>query len=42
MLSDLKRLGEQLGVADRICWLGNVDEPKALLQASDISSWPRW
>lgn len=36
MLSDLKRLGEQLGVADRICWLGNVAEPKALLQASDI------
>jgi glycosyltransferase involved in cell wall biosynthesis len=36
MLPNLKTLGEQLGVADRICWLGNVAEPKALLQASDI------
>lgn len=36
MLPGLKQLGEQLGVADRICWLGNVAEPKALLQASDI------
>jgi L-malate glycosyltransferase len=36
MLGDLKTLGERLGVADRICWLGNVAEPKTLLQASDV------
>jgi glycosyltransferase involved in cell wall biosynthesis len=36
MLGDLKALTEQLGVADRICWLGNVAEPKTLLQASDV------
>lgn len=36
MLPELQALGEQLGVADRICWLGNVAEPKTLLQASDI------
>lgn len=36
MLDDLKALGEQLGIADRICWLGNVAEPKTLLQASDV------
>jgi len=36
MLPALKTLSEQLGVADRVCWLGNVSEPKTLLQASDI------
>jgi glycosyltransferase involved in cell wall biosynthesis len=36
MLPDLRTLSARLGVADRICWLGNVAEPKALLQASDI------
>jgi glycosyltransferase involved in cell wall biosynthesis len=36
MLPELKTLGERLGVSDRICWLGNVAEPKTLLQASDI------
>jgi glycosyltransferase involved in cell wall biosynthesis len=36
MLPGLKILGERLGVADRICWLGNVADPKALLQASDM------
>ncbi len=36
MLPGLKALGEQLGFGDRICWLGNVAEPKTLLQASDI------
>jgi glycosyltransferase involved in cell wall biosynthesis len=36
MLAGLKGLAEQLGVADRIHWLGNVAEPKTLLQASDI------
>lgn len=36
MLPDLKKLSDQLGVADRIHWLGNVEEPKSLLQASDI------
>ena len=36
MLPELKKLGEDLGVEDRICWLGNVAEPKALLQASDV------
>jgi glycosyltransferase involved in cell wall biosynthesis len=36
MLDDLKALGEQLGIADRICWLGNVAAPKTLLQASAV------
>jgi glycosyltransferase involved in cell wall biosynthesis len=36
MLPDLKGLAERLGVADRVHWLGNVADPKALLQASDI------
>jgi len=36
MLPDLRTLSARLGVADRICWLGNVAEPKPLLQASDI------
>jgi glycosyltransferase involved in cell wall biosynthesis len=36
MLPDLKRLAERLGVAERVHWLGNVADPKTLLQASDI------
>jgi len=36
MLPSLKTLSEQLGIADRVCWLGNVAEPKTLLQASDV------
>jgi len=36
MLPDLKDLGKRLGVDDVIHWLGNVDDPKRLLQASDI------
>jgi glycosyltransferase involved in cell wall biosynthesis len=36
MLPDLKRLSNRLGVDGRIQWLGNVADPKALLQASDI------
>ena len=36
MLAALKELSEQLGVEDRIHWLGNVPDPKSLLQASDI------
>jgi len=36
MLPALKALTQQLGVADRVCWLGNVSEPQSLLQASDI------
>jgi glycosyltransferase involved in cell wall biosynthesis len=36
MLPDLKVLAERLGVADRVHWLGNVSDPKTLLQASDI------
>jgi glycosyltransferase involved in cell wall biosynthesis len=36
MLPELKLLSERLGVANRISWLGNVADPKALLQASDI------
>lgn len=36
MLPDLKGLAERLGVADRVHWLGNVADPKTLLQASDI------
>jgi glycosyltransferase involved in cell wall biosynthesis len=36
MLPSLKTLTEQLGIADRVCWLGNVAEPKTLLQASDV------
>lgn len=36
LLSDLKELTSRLGVTDRIHWLGNVDEPRSLLQASDI------
>jgi glycosyltransferase involved in cell wall biosynthesis len=36
MLPDLKELSRQLGVEDRIHWLGNIPDPKSLLQASDI------
>jgi glycosyltransferase involved in cell wall biosynthesis len=36
MLAELRALSEQLGVSDRIHWLGNVAEPKSLLQASDV------
>ena len=36
MLPDLKALARRLGVADRVHWLGNVSDPKTLLQASDI------
>lgn len=36
MLAGLKSFAERLGVADRIEWLGNVAEPKILLQASDL------
>jgi glycosyltransferase involved in cell wall biosynthesis len=36
MLPDLKALAKRLGVADRVHWLGNVSDPKTLLQASDI------
>jgi glycosyltransferase involved in cell wall biosynthesis len=36
MLPSLKDLTRQLGVEDRIEWLGNVPDPKSLLQASDV------
>jgi glycosyltransferase involved in cell wall biosynthesis len=36
MLPDLKGLTERLGVSERVHWLGNVADPKTLLQASDI------
>jgi glycosyltransferase involved in cell wall biosynthesis len=36
MLPDLKALASRLGVADRVHWLGNVADPRSLLQASDI------
>jgi glycosyltransferase involved in cell wall biosynthesis len=36
MLPELKALAERLGVAHRVHWLGNVSDPKGLLQASDI------
>ena len=36
MLPDLKILAERLGVSDWIHWLGDVADPKSLLQASDI------
>ena len=35
MLPSLRAQSEQLGVTDRIHWLGNVSDPKSLLQASD-------
>lgn len=36
MLHQLEELSEKLGVNDRIHWLGNVADPTALLQASDV------
>jgi len=36
MLAGLKELSKQLGVDERIHWLGNVPDPRSLLQASDI------
>lgn len=36
MLPDLKALAKRLGVEDRVHWLGNVSDPRTLLQASDI------
>lgn len=36
MLSNLKELSKTLDVDDYIHWLGNVPDPKRLLQASDI------
>ncbi len=36
MLPDLKALAKQLAVEDRVHWLGNVSDPRSLLQASDI------
>jgi glycosyltransferase involved in cell wall biosynthesis len=36
LLPSLRELSQTLGVSDRIHWLGNVPDPKSLLQASDI------
>lgn len=36
MLSALKSLAERLEIADRVHWLGNVADPRSLLQASDL------
>ena len=36
MLPDLKELSRRLAVEDYIHWLGNVADPKPLLQASDL------
>jgi glycosyltransferase involved in cell wall biosynthesis len=36
MLADLKELSQKLDVEDYIHWLGNVSDPKSLLQASDM------
>jgi glycosyltransferase involved in cell wall biosynthesis len=36
MLTDLQKLATDLGVADRIHWLGYCADPLSLLQASDI------
>jgi glycosyltransferase involved in cell wall biosynthesis len=36
MLPELKALAKRLGVEDRVHWLGNVSNPRTLLQASDI------
>ncbi len=36
MLPGLQSLGERLGIADRIHWLGYCPDPTSLLQASDI------
>lgn len=36
MLDDLKQLTTQLGIAERVHWLGLVSNPTQLLQASDL------
>jgi glycosyltransferase involved in cell wall biosynthesis len=36
MLPGLKELSRELGVENRIHWLGNVPDPKGLLQGSDV------
>jgi glycosyltransferase involved in cell wall biosynthesis len=36
MLNDLKELGEKLRVSDRIHWLGFCNDPRSLMQASDV------
>jgi len=36
MLDELKQLSQQLGIADRVHWLGLVPDPVSLLQASDL------
>jgi glycosyltransferase involved in cell wall biosynthesis len=36
MLPDLRSMADRLGVVERIHWLGNVADPKSLLQASDV------
>lgn len=36
MLLDLKALAKRIGVEDRVHWLGNVSDPRTLLQATDI------
>jgi glycosyltransferase involved in cell wall biosynthesis len=36
MLPGLRELSKQLGLDDRIHWLGNIADPKSLLQASDV------
>lgn len=36
MLPDLKEMSKRLDVDDYIHWLGNVPDPKSLLQASDM------
>jgi len=34
--NELEALTHRLGIADRVHWLGNVTDPKSLLQGSDI------
>jgi len=36
ILPSLRALAERLGIGERVHWLGNVQDPKHLLQASDI------
>ena len=36
MRPELEALAERLGIADCVHWLGNVPDPRLLLQASDI------
>ena len=36
MLPDLKALAKRIGVEDRVHWLGNLADPRTLLQATDI------